>query len=102
MNPEPNMPNGLARIGNCLKRDRNEVVPGKIARMPQTADPGLDVEETSGTGVTGPKIRCPKCAWRPKAPDRWMCTQCMYVWNTFDTGGICPGCLYQWKETMCL
>ena len=36
---------------------------------------------------------------RPKKPDH--CT-CGHVWNTFDTGGVCPGCLYQWTVTACL
>jgi hypothetical protein len=25
-----------------------------------------------------------------------------HVWNTFDTGGVCPACLHQWTETQCL
>ena len=57
--------------------------------------------ETSGGETDGPRIRCPKCGWRPRAEDRWGCT-CGHVWNTFDTGGVCPGCLYQWKVTQCL
>jgi hypothetical protein len=48
-----------------------------------------------------PRIRCPKCNWSPRAEDRWQC-KCRHVWNTFDTGGVCPGCLYQWKVTQCL
>ena len=23
--------------------------------------------------------------------------RCRHQWNTFDTGGICPGCLHQWN-----
>jgi hypothetical protein len=30
-----------------------------------------------------------------------MC-MCKHTWNTFDTGGVCPKCLYQWKITVCL
>jgi hypothetical protein len=29
-----------------------------------------------------------------------MC-RCLFVWNTFDTRGVCPGCGYQWQETCC-
>lgn len=49
----------------------------------------------------GPRIRCPRCGWTPRKNDRWMC-MCKHVWNTFDTGGVCPACLYQWMITMCL
>jgi len=61
----------------------------------------VEVEETSGRGCGAPRIRCPKCGWSPQAHDRWLCN-CGQIWNTFDTGGICPGCLYQWAETVCL
>lgn len=26
---------------------------------------------------------------------------CATVWHTFWTGGVCPGCGYQWKKTQC-
>ena len=57
-------------------------------------------------------IRCPKCAWRPKASDMWCCFAidtpeppfnfCMTTWNTFSTHGKCPGCQHQWLWTSCL
>jgi hypothetical protein len=47
------------------------------------------------------RIRCPKCQWIPHSHDRWMC-HCHHVWNTFDTRGKCPGCAFQWTQTMCL
>jgi len=48
-------------------------------------------------------IHCPRCAWRPQAEDRWMCTpECATVWNTFWTRGLCPGCAHQWHLTQCL
>ncbi|HXV59552.1 MAG TPA: hypothetical protein VEK15_02575 [Vicinamibacteria bacterium] len=49
----------------------------------------------------GPRIRCPRCVWEPERDSLWMCT-CLYVWNTFDTRGKCPGCGRQWMETCCL
>ena len=48
-----------------------------------------------------PRIRCPKCAWRPRASSRWWC-HCGFSWNTFDTAGLCPGCGFQWEITACL
>lgn len=50
-----------------------------------------------------PDIYCPKCAYRPRAEDRWQCMPgCGTVWNTFWTRGICPGCSYAWQDTQCL
>jgi predicted amidophosphoribosyltransferase len=53
------------------------------------------------TGVTGPKIRCPLCAWEPQQSDTWACT-CGNEWHTFNTGGVCPACIHEWKSTECL
>jgi|SRR5580700_556140 hypothetical protein len=64
------------------------------------ADPGSEVEKVSSRDPSGPRIRCPKCNWSPRATDRWICI-CRHLWNTFDTGGICPACLHQWKTTQC-
>lgn len=67
------------------------------------AEPGIDIETGEGdaAGPSGPRIRCPLCSWTPGKNDLWSCT-CGHSWNTFDTGGVCPACLYQWKETQCL
>ena len=59
---------------------------------------------TEGPPVLGPSgetIRCPKCNWAPHHNDRWLC-KCGHSWNTFETGGFCPACRYQWKVTGCL
>jgi hypothetical protein len=49
-----------------------------------------------------PQIYCPKCEYRPQAEDRWACVpSCGTSWHTFWTGGICPGCGYQWLVTQC-
>src|ERR1035441_10916449 len=58
------------------------------------------IEVTSGRGPMDSCIRCPKCRWSPGAEDRWCCN-CGHIWNTFDTGGVCPACLHQWQITMC-
>lgn len=50
------------------------------------------------------KIWCPGCEWRPQPSSRWWCTPpgCGHVWNTFDTGGVCPQCSKIWQTTQCL
>jgi hypothetical protein len=65
--------------------------------------PDLDTEtgEDESLDTSGPRIRCPLCGWSPNRNSRWRCN-CGHVWNTFDTGGVCPGCLYQWTVTACL
>lgn len=47
------------------------------------------------------EIKCPKCEWHPNIDDKWQCS-CFHVWNTFDTGGICPACKKRWEDTQCL
>ena len=55
----------------------------------------------AGSDPMDPRIRCPKCQWSPDAEARWSC-RCRHLWNTFHTGGVCPGCGYQWTITACL
>jgi hypothetical protein len=63
--------------------------------------PGISEPEVDkGPDTKGPHIRCPRCGWKPGKHSGWMCT-CRHIWNTFETGGICPACLYQWMITMC-
>jgi len=57
--------------------------------------------EQKELGPSGPRIRCPLCGWTPRKSDVWAC-KCGHLWNTFDTGGVCPACLYQWTVTQCL
>lgn len=77
-----------------------------LARLPEPRSvtithPRPDTDEEMTGSVNGPGIRCPKCGWRPGPHDRWAC-KCGHIWNTFDTGGVCPACLYQWTVTACL
>lgn len=52
--------------------------------------------------MSGTKIFCPKCEYAPRPFDVWICTgACRTVWNTFETGGQCPACHKQWRETCC-
>ncbi|HEU0142367.1 MAG TPA: hypothetical protein VFQ79_21780 [Bryobacteraceae bacterium] len=64
--------------------------------------PGTEItpREDKSTKPSGPRIRCPFCGWSPGEQDFWSCT-CGHVWNTFETGGVCPSCLHQWTSTQC-
>ena len=46
------------------------------------------------------KIACPSCAWEPPPSAMWTCA-CGHDWHTFDTGGRCPACARQWRDTQC-
>jgi hypothetical protein len=59
-------------------------------------DPEPDQEK--GLDPSVPRIRCSLCGWSPRKEDRWSCS-CGHMWNTFDTGGVCPACLHQWTTT---
>ena len=63
----------------------------------------IDREPDQGKSIdpSGPRIRCPLCGWTPGKHDHWFCT-CGHVWNTFDTGAVCPACFHQWTSTQCL
>jgi hypothetical protein len=65
------------------------------------AEPETEISSGEHPQTHGPLIRCPLCGWSPAKNDLWSCT-CGHSWNTFDTGGVCPACLYQWTETQCL
>ena len=56
--------------------------------------------ERPGSRPGGTRIRCPRCGYEPRPHDRWTC-DCLHVWNTFETRGICPGCGHQWLQTAC-
>jgi hypothetical protein len=59
------------------------------------------VEREKGEQTGGVRIRCPLCEWTPRPDDLWSCS-CGHMWHTFDTGGVCPACLTEWKMTQCL
>jgi len=71
------------------------------------------IEKWRADDVNTPqRIRCPHCEWQPDASSRWVCwsgtgpeppfTGCGTSWQTFSTGGKCPGCAHQWQWTSCL
>ena len=59
-----------------------------------------DSDSRTGLDDGRGRIRCPSCGWEPGRHDRWACT-CLHLWNTFDTGGVCPACGREWAETQC-
>jgi hypothetical protein len=75
----------------------------------KTVDTSTEKKEEE-TGLKG--IRCPLCHWRPSLSSRWFCCDCHHPeyffggcgtsWNSFLTGGRCPGCNHQWRWTACL
>jgi hypothetical protein len=79
-------------------------VGGEGAVLLQKGTPGRvrlpDSDKHSGERPGQRRIRCPCCGWEPGRHDRWACT-CLHVWNTFDTGGVCPACGRRWTETQC-
>ena len=71
-----------------------------LKREPGTPKVTIRPEHEDETRKNGPRIRCPRCGWEPGRGDRWMCS-CLHLWNTFETGGVCPACGRQWQETQC-
>src|ERR1700758_3987821 len=63
--------------------------------------PDRELEEDKSHDSSGSRIRCPLCGWSPRKEDKWFC-ECGHSWNTFDTGGVCPVCLFHCAETQCL
>lgn len=46
------------------------------------------------------EIKCPKCSWKPTGEKLWQCS-CKHIWNTFETGAVCPKCKKRWEDTSC-
>ena len=83
-----------------MRRSKDDQIPDRLVRD-ELAPHDLDEEN----------IRCPRCGWRPSPSSRWCCDGadtpesfegCGVVWDTFATGGRCPGCLHRWLWTSCL
>jgi hypothetical protein len=72
-----------------------------LAKHGEPSENDVEILIRKGERTGGARIRCPKCAWVPRREDRWGC-RCGHAWNTFDTGGKCPGCGFQWSVTQCL
>ena len=112
----------LFLYGRCNRVVANDVMDLSIApavpplRLLKKADPHGDQKFFT---VSGPdddeafeRIRCPLCDWHPTPSSVWFCygagtpepmfQACGTEWNTFATGGRCPGCQHQWRWTSCL
>ena len=85
---------GLPEFSGIQRTYRRRPTPAR-RQMPRPA------EGPPMPGPSGETIRCPKCNWVPHNNDRWGC-KCGHIWNTFETGGSCPACRYQWDVTGCL
>ena len=83
-----------------------------LKRTPQ-ADDLIEkaIEKEKADDLFG-RIRCPLCRWQPQKTSLWWCADtdypeyfyqgCFAAFNTFSTGGKCPGCGHQWRWTSCL
>ncbi|HEX9241335.1 MAG TPA: hypothetical protein VF875_02725 [Anaeromyxobacter sp.] len=80
-------------MDRLLLLDRSDREPG---------DPSILDGTLRGLGRRPPRIRCPLCRWQPVKSSRWYCSHCGARWNTFETGGVCPGCTHRWLVTACL
>jgi len=66
-------------------------------------EPGDSLAQGLPDSMKMPRILCPACSWNPQPASRWSCVpRCGTVWNTFATGGLCPGCGVRWPRTQCL
>jgi len=85
-------------MGNLgwLARDGAVLILKEGSLRLEEADPDQRTGVDDGHG----RIRCPCCGWEPGRHDRWACT-CLHLWNTFDTGGVCPACGREWAQTQC-
>jgi Zn-dependent protease len=45
---------------------------------------------------------CPVCKMSPPMGDYWRCSQCGQLFDTFQTGAVCPRCGSRFDQTRCL
>lgn len=91
---------------------REAMINAKVKVPPDWVPPPGKLAPKSAATAKRAHIRCPHCKWQPVRSSRWMCSAvghpeyltsgCGHIWNTFDTGGLCPGCQHQWQHTACL
>jgi hypothetical protein len=113
------MPPGTGREAGVLRDDRDpengsgRADGGELYRGPVAFDRGsFKIDPRLADSSSRGRIRCPNCNWQPERSSLWTCMPagapeffrggCGHSWNTFDTGGRCPGCRHQWRFTMCL
>lgn len=89
------------KAGRVLNSPPLNVLQLKHETPPPSGQPNT-AEAEGTTGNARRRIRCPKCQYEPRRTDLWVCSKgCGHTWNTFDTGGRCPACGVQWKDTVC-
>ena len=81
-------------------------------RTPNAEPPPSEALERDEQKTDSRRVRCPLCRWQPSAYSLWYCSDaghpeyffggCGALFNTFETGGRCPGCRHLWRWTMCL
>lgn len=49
-----------------------------------------------------PGFACPGCRTAPPIGNFWKCTQCSQMFDTFQTGAVCPHCGTRFDTTRCL
>jgi Zn-dependent protease len=47
-------------------------------------------------------LACPSCRAAPLKGAYWQCDHCRQSFDTFEHGGVCPGCAKQFDTTACL
>ena len=103
----------VSNAGENDDRLRERTMSLQLLRESEAADQIIEQVIGSDDAAAGfAAIRCPLCRWQPRASDLWFCDDCDYPeffyggcgteWNTFATGGRCPGCAHQWRWTSCL
>ena len=45
---------------------------------------------------------CPSCGSKPLLGARWKCSNCGGIFDTFETGSVCPHCGVQHANTLCV
>jgi hypothetical protein len=48
------------------------------------------------------EFACPSCRMSPPLGAYWKCGNCGQLFDTFQTGAVCPGCAAHYASTMCL
>jgi Zn-dependent protease len=46
-------------------------------------------------------LACPTCKTPPPMAELWSCSRCLFVFDTFATGGACPSCGMAFEATNC-
>ena len=83
-----------------------------LKRSDTQRNPDVFIGDAPADDEVFERIRCPHCAWHPTKASEWSCyvegtpeppfDWCGTRWNTFSTGGRCPGGRHQWLWTSCL